>query len=312
MGRVINMASFTTQIKDEVTKIETLKPESLAELCAYLKYNGNIKENKITLYIENASVARRMFNLLKRIYKIEIKLTIRTQKRFTIKTMYILEVIDNVSDIIQDVERSVKQIKEYSETERASFIKGIFLANGSINDPSKSKYHLELLIIDENLAKLANELLLSLNFYSKILKRDKGYMVYIKASEEISDFIKMLGAINALFYYEDIRIYRDHKNMVNRLNNCEQANVEKSLKTCNEQLANIEYLKNNDLLTLLDEKSQIVIDYRVRYPETTMNELAEIISLETDYKITKSGINHHFRKIKDLVVKHRNAVKHDN
>ena len=308
MRRWYIMASFTTQIKDEVTKIETLKPESFAEVCAYIKYNGNIKDDKVTLYIENASVARRMFNLLKRLYKINIKLTIRTQKRFAVKTMYILEIVEKVDEIVQDVELCVRQIRDYSDPERASFLKGIFLANGSINDPSKSKYHLELLISDENLANLANELLLSLNFYSKILKRDKGYMVYIKSSEEISDFIKMLGAINALFYYEDIRIYRDHKNMVNRLNNCEQANVEKSLKTCNEQLSNIEYLKNNDLLTLLDEKTGIVIEYRLKYPETTMNELAEIISLETDYKITKSGINHHFRKIKDLVIKHQKTL----
>ncbi|MDE6142325.1 MAG: DNA-binding protein WhiA, partial [Bacilli bacterium] len=276
------------------------------------KYNGNIKDDKITLYIENASVARRMFNLLKRLYKVDIKLTIRTQKRFAVKTMYILEINEKIDEITQDIDLCVKQIKEYSETERASFIKGIFLANGSINDPSKSKYHLELLIVDANLANLANELLLSLNFYSKVLKRDKGYMVYIKASEEISDFIKMLGAINALFYYEDIRIYRDHKNMVNRLNNCEQANFEKSLKTCNEQLANIEYLKMNDLMTLLDDKSQIVLEYRVKYPETTMNELAEIISMETDYKISKSGINHHFRKIKDLVMKHKNTMESKN
>lgn len=302
------MASFTTQIKDEVTKIETLKPESLAEVCAYIKYNGSILDGKLNLFIENASVARRMFNLLKRLYKINIKLTIRTQKRFSVKTMYILEITECVQEIEEDVERCVKQIRDYSETERASFIKGIFLASGSINDPSKSKYHLELLINDEKLANLANELLLSLGFYSKILKRDKGYMVYIKASEEISDFIKMLGAINALFYYEDIRIYRDHKNMVNRLNNCEQANVEKSLKTCNEQLANINYLKDNELMTLLDEKTNIVMDYRVKYPETTMSELAEIISMETDYKISKSGINHHFRKIKELVLKHKDMI----
>lgn len=302
------MASFTTQIKDEVTKIETLKPESIAEVCAYIKYNGIFKNNELTLYIENASVARRMFNLLKRLYKINIKLTSRTQKRFSVKRIYILDINEKVDEISEEVERCVKQIKDYSEPERASFLKGIFLANGSINDPSKSKYHLELLINEEELATLANDLLLSLNFYSKILKRDKGYMVYIKASEEISDFIKMLGAINALFYYEDIRIYRDHKNMVNRLNNCEQANVEKSLKTCNEQLANINYLKDNELMTLLDEKTNIVMDYRIKYPETTMNELAEIISMETDYKITKSGINHHFRKIKELVLKHKDTV----
>ncbi len=303
------MASFTTQIKDEITKIETLRVESLAEVCAYIKTSGIIKENELFLFIENASVARRMFNLIKRLYKINIKLTIRTQKRFTTKTMYILEIKESVDEILADVNLCVKQILDYSDEERASFIKGIFLACGSINDPSKSKYHLELLVNEEDFAVLTNKLLLSLNFSSKILKRDKGYMVYIKASEEISDFIKMLGAITSLFYYEDIRIYRDHKNMVNRLNNCEQANVEKSMKTCNEQLANIKYLRENDLLTLLDEKMMTVIEYREKYPETTMSELADIITMETEYKITKSGINHHFRKIKELVEKNKDIDK---
>ncbi|MBO5475280.1 MAG: DNA-binding protein WhiA [Bacilli bacterium] len=297
--------SFTTTIKDEVTKIETERVESLAEVAAFIKYNGKINEDSIELYIENNSVARRMFNLIKRLYKINITLTIRTQKRFQTKTMYILTIRD-MESILFDMNNIVKNIMDYSTPEKASFIKGVFLANGSINDPKKSKYHLELLISDECSAKLVHKILLSLKFSSKILKRDKGYMVYIKASEQISDFIKMLGAINSLFYYEDIRIYRDHKNMVNRLNNCEQANVEKSMRSANEQLSNIEYLKDNDLLSLLDEKTKLVIEYREKYPETTLQELADIISLETDVVITKSGINHHFRKIKELVERHKN------
>lgn len=297
------VASYTTQIKEEITKIETLRPESLAEVCAYIKYSTVIYPDNITLYIENASVARRMYNLLKRLYKIDISLTIRTLKRFTTKTMYILVIRHSIEEIRQDVERTKEQIMDYSDDEKASYLKGIFLVSGSINDPKKSKYHLELLVDHADLADLANELLKSLHFSSKVLKREKGYMVYIKSSEEISDFIKLLGAVNALFYYEDIRIYRDHKNMVNRLNNCEQANVEKSMKTCAEQIQNIQYLKEHDLLDLFDEKSQLVMEYRRKYPETTMSELAEIISLETDIKISKSGINHHFRKIKELIEK---------
>ena len=300
------MASFTNRIKDEITKLETSRVESSSELCAYIDTIKTLKDGSMLLYIENASVARRMFNLLKRLYKINIKLTIRTQKRFNVKTMYILEIHDKIEEILEDVKLTKKQILDYSDEEKASYIKGVFLACGSINDPSKSKYHLELLLTEEADANLVHRILKSLSFSAKILKRDKGYMVYIKASEEISDFIKMLGAINSLFYYEDIRIYRDHKNMVNRLNNCEQANVEKSMRTCNEQLSNIVYLKEHDLLTLLDEKTLIVIEYREKYPETTMSELADIISMETEVRITKSGINHHFRKIKELVEKHKN------
>lgn len=299
------MASFTTQIKDEISKIETNKLESLSELCSFLKYNDSI-DKSILIKTENSSVARRMFNLLKRIYGVNIKLTIRTQKKFLVKKIYLLQVTEKVSTIKLDVDNIYKNILSFSDEEQVSFLKGVFLATGSINDPAKSKYHLEFLIDNEGYAKIVDKLLKHFRFSSKILKREKGYMVYLKQAEEISDFIKLIGAINALFYFEDIRIYRDHKNMVNRLNNCEQANVEKSMKTCNEQIENINYLKENDLESLLDDKTKLIMSYRLKYPETTMNELAEIISLETDINITKSGINHHFRKIKELVTKHKN------
>lgn len=299
------MASFTTQIKDEISKIETNKLESLSELCSFLKYNDSI-DKSILIKTENSSVARRMFNLLKRIYGVNIKLTIRTQKKFLVKKIYLLQVTEKVSTIKLDVDNIYKNILSFSDEEQVSFLKGVFLATGSINDPAKSKYHLEFLIDNEEYAKIVDKLLKHFRFSSKILKREKGYMVYLKQAEEISDFIKLIGAINALFYFEDIRIYRDHKNMVNRLNNCEQANVEKSMKTCNEQIENINYLKENDLESLLDDKTKLIMSYRLKYPETTMNELAEIISLETDINITKSGINHHFRKIKELVTKHKN------
>ena len=300
------MASFTTRIKDEITKIETNRLESIAEVCAYLKDNSEFRNNEIIMFIENASVARRMFSLIKRIYGINIKLTIRTQKKFVNKTMYILELKEKVDIITSDVENMFKNIDEYSEEEKMSYLKGIFLSCGSINDPSTSKYHLELLVRTKEVSDLVMKLLKEFNFNAKLITRNKGYMVYIKSSEEISDFIKMINAIDALFYYEDIRIYRDHKNMVNRLNNCEQANVEKMMKTCNEQVENIEFLEKEDLLDLLDDKTKTIAEYRLKYPETTMQELADIISLETEFTISKSGINHGFRKIKEFVGKAKN------
>ena len=134
-------------------------------------------------------------------------------------------------------------------------------------------------------------------------------MVYIKESEKISDFIKMINAINSLFYYEDIRIYRDHKNMVNRLNNCEIANQEKILKSGMKQLEDIQYLKDNDLLPLLDESVREAVRYREMYPETSLSELADIISQETGRTIGKSGVNHYFIKVKKLVERHKNKDK---
>ena len=128
-------------------------------------------------------------------------------------------------------------------------------------------------------------------------------MVYIKESEKISDFIKLLNATNALFYYEDIRIYRDHKNMANRLNNCEQANVDKMIAAGEAQLEIIRKIKENMDFDLLDDKIKDICIYREKYPEVSMDELAVIISSETEKPITKSGINHRFRKMKQMVEK---------
>ena len=298
--------TFTTRIKEEITLI---KPDTLNAriiLLSYLKL-ASIKENeKIVIYIENANIARYIFRLIKMTYNIDINIVVRTQKKFKLKRVFILSIKDKVNEVSDEIKELTSNINNSSFEEIESFLKGVFLCCGSINDPSKNKYHLEFLLNNETDSKLVNDLLNNLDFSSKIIKRDKGYMVYIKVSEEISDFIKILGATNSLFYYEDIRIYKDHKNMVNRLNNCEQANIEKSMNSSREQIDNINYLMSHDLIDLLDDKIKITIDYKLKYPETTMNELANIISIETDLKITKSGINHYFRKIKDLVNKDKN------
>lgn len=295
--------TFTTQIKEEITKEENNNIEDLTSLCTYLKFNATLEEDKMTVMVVNASVARWIFKLLKTNYNVLIKLTTRTMKRFKARNLYILEVKEKLDLIYKDIDNIFKEINTSSDEEKKAFLKGMFLACGSINDPKKNQYHLEFLVKEEEDARLIDDLLNSLKIKSKVLKRDREYMVYVKSSENISDFIKYLGAFNALFYFEDIRIYKDHKNMVNRLNNCEQANVERTLKSSKTILDNIKYLEDNDLLMLLDDRSKEIIEYKKKYPDTSLGELAEIITMETNKSITKSGINHHFRKINALVKK---------
>lgn len=297
--------SFTTQIKDEITKIYNNTPEDLISLLVYLSFNSTITDDEILIYTENASVARWLFKLLKIFYNVEIRLTVRTIKRFRKKNIYILEIKEKKDIIVSDINNTLANINEASKEEKVAFLKGIFLSCGSVNDPKKNKYHLEFFTKEKSKATLINKLLHDLNLNSKILKREKEYMVYIKKSENIADLINYLRAINSLFYFEDIRIYKDHKNMVNRLNNCEQANVEKSLKSSKLVLDNIKYLEDNDLINLLDDRAKEIISYKKKYPDTSMGELAEIISLETNKSITKSGINHHFRKINELINRHK-------
>lgn len=130
-------------------------------------------------------------------------------------------------------------------------------------------------------------------------------MVYVKESEKIGDFLRAMGCSRAVLYYEDIRIYRDHKNMTNRLNNCEQANVDKTILASEKQLNDISCLEANISTDLLDEKLKEVVIYRKKYPDLSLEELARVISYETGKPLTKSGLNHRFRKIKDMADRFR-------
>ena len=134
-------------------------------------------------------------------------------------------------------------------------------------------------------------------------------MVYLKEAEKIGDFLRVLSANKSVMYFEDIRIYRDHKNMTNRLNNCEQANVDKIIATSEKQIKEIDFLIEKLGLDLIDEKLKVVMEYRKKYKEVSLDELAKIISIETEKNLTKSGLNHRFRKIHEMV---ENIKKNNN
>ncbi len=304
--------SFSTQIKEEIAKNPINRIEIQSELSAILRYDAKITKDLISLTFENASVARRVYTDLKELFNIPIKITIRNQKRLRMKQIYILEVKEKIDEILSKllIQNNNKKItitenNLIDRDEKISYIRGTFLVTGSISDPSTSGYHMEFVFSIKKDALFLQKLLHDLGFSSKTLKRNNRYMVYIKSAEVISDIIKTFKTVNSLFYFEDIRIYRDHKNMVNRLNNCEIANQEKTTETGLKQQKMISYLKEYDLVNLLDEKTKTILEYREKYPESSYQELAEIISLETGYKIGKSGINHHLIKMRKLVESHQ-------
>lgn len=299
--------TFTTRIKEELIMYDFNKVEAITTLTSLLKYDAKVTKKNITFSVENAKLARLIFIFLKKIFNINAGIIVRNQKRFRIHQIYLLTITNKITEVLEllKVTDNIYDEGFLSDEENVAFLLGTFLASGSINDPIKGSYHLEFILPTKKDAIFIKKLLKLYNIEAKILKRNNKYMTYVKSAEMISDFIRLLKATNSLFYFEDIRIYRDHKNMVNRLNNCELANQEKTTQNGMKQLSDIEYLEQNDLIDLLDEKVQIVIDYRKKYPESSYQELADIISLETDYKISKSGINHNFIKVRDLIKKHQ-------
>ena len=280
--------SFTSTVKEEVTRLDTTRLEDISELSAIFRISANINNN-IILSLENNAVARRCFKLIKNIYNITPSITVRNKKLgkgFT----YILTINNDPKEYIVSDEDSLR-----------AYLRGVFLVSGSVNDPKTSRYHLEFVLDTKEYSEFINKLLNSYNLNSRIIKRERNYTVYIKEAEKISDFLRVIKAFSAVMYFEDIRIYRDHKNMTNRLNNCEQANIDKIFLTASKQVKDIEKLYELDMVDTLDDKLKEVIEYRMKYKESSLSELANIISSETGVEITKSGLNHRFRKIKEIL-----------
>lgn len=302
--------SFTSTVKNEITRLEGNKLEYLAELSCIIRNNANVTED-IVITIENNAVARRIFKLIKNIYDVTPIITVRKRYNFNNSLSYILRIKHKKEMILEDL--SIVINHEYQDIPKnylindeeclRAYLRGLFIATGSINDPKTSRYHLEFIVSNVSYANFISDLLNRFQLNSKVIKREKNYMVYIKEAEKISDFLRIINAYNAVMYFEDIRIYRDHKNMTNRLNNCEQANMDKVFLTASKQLKDIEILKKHDLLEILDPKLKEVVEYREKYPESSLQELSEIMSHELGVNITKSGLNHRFRKLKEIVSK---------
>lgn len=306
--------SFTTTVKNEICELDSSNTEKIAELSGFVR--GNIKQvdDVLELFTENAKVAKRVYLLFKSLYGIDVLTEQRKIANFSRKKNYVITITSNVYEILSDLSvvdsnnEFLDNPKEYivdMEEDKKAYLRGAFISRGSINDPKTSQYHLEFGFDNKHEAVFVQRLLNEFGMNSKIIVRDVKYMVYIKEAEKISDFLKIIGAFNSVLYYENIRAYKEKKNNTNRLNNCEQANMDKIIETCNLQLKDIELIESEMGLDLLDDKIKEACLYRKKYPESSLTELSEIISLETEDKITKSGLNHRFRKIRDIANRFR-------
>lgn len=305
--------TFSYKIKEEISKVDSTRLEKISELSGILRTNSDIKMYCIRVQTENINVANRIFKTVKELYDVTCNITVRKNYNFKKNEIYIIEIKRDVLKIIKDLgfvkDNSIKLLDVPSEEIvsddqlKRAFLRGCFLISGSVNDPKTSRYHLEFLIDKVEYAKFLCDLLNYFKLNAKVLRRKKGHMVYIKESEKISDLLKLIKAYEGVLYYEDIRIYREKVNMNNRINNCEQANIEKTLNSALSQIKDINLIKAHDAFDLLDEKLKTVANYRVKYSESSLVELSEIISLETGVKMTKSCLNHRLRKIKELAAK---------
>lgn len=299
--------TFARSIKEELVHLKRDEKEKLAELASLIQLNGELIINNDGQHIifksVNHAITRHFFKLVKDLYDAEMEIVYREttfkKKELNVIIKSKVQVIALELGLLSSGTYEYELLTQSVKTKQA-YLRGAFLASGSINDPITANYHLEIYTTSKETIVFIQQAANSFNLNSKIAKRRNGFILYLKEAEAISEFLKIIGAYEGVFKYEDLRIQRDFANSINRIINCEIANEKKTLAAANEQLKQIEYIKEHRNLDQLDKSLKEVIILREENPDASLNELSKAYEEKTGEKLSKSGINHRLQKIKDL------------
>jgi len=305
--------SFSSKSKNELTRIVSEgKCCHRAELSGIIRVSGAIEfagfqKMNLRITTENPAVARRIFTLLKKTYKLQTEVIMKENKNLNKHHTYEI-FIQDATDILKDLEIFVPDV-DYIELNdsmpsellkkaccKKTYLRGIYLGGGSLSNPERS-YHLELITHND---AYADELVAFMNktydLSAKMTPRKKNFIVYIKESEKIVDFLNVIGAHQTLLDYENVRIIKQMRNNVNRVVNCETANLNKTVEASYEQISKINLIDAVMGLDALPEKLQEIAYVRIENPSATLKELGELL----EPPIGKSGVNHRLKKIIEI------------
>jgi DNA-binding protein WhiA len=308
--------SFSSVTKNELSRIEIEKDCcALAELAALVRMNGTVQitgmQNiNLKFTTENAAIARRIFSILKMMYHSDIEVMVRKNKQLKKNNNYLIIIHDKkISEkVLSDVgyidrDRSNLFNPRYgvpksivaSRCCKRSFIRGSFLGGGSMSNPEKT-YHLEFVTNHEEHAKSLRDIINSFELSSKIIQRKDNFVVYIKEGEQIVDLLNIIGAHQALLKLEDIRVLKEVRNNINRLVNCETANLGKTISASMRQIESIKTIQRRMGLNKLPDNLREVAEVRLANPDASLKEIGEMMNPP----IGKSGVNHRFRKLEEI------------
>lgn len=309
--------SFASRTKKEITQIDAEDCCIRSEVAAFIRMNGALsfsnKNLSLDVQTENAAIARRLYSNLKRLYPYKVELLVRKKMRLKKNNVYICRIREGAKPLLKDLliltgtfefknEISAEIIKE--NCCKRAYLRGAFLASGSVNNPETSSYHLEIFSIYKEHSEALVDLMNTFHLNAKSIERKNGYIAYLKEAEKISDFLGIVGAHVGLMKFEDVRIIRDMRNSVNRLVNCETANMNKTIGAAQRQVGNIKYIQDTIGLAELPERLQEIAQLRIDHQDITLKELGELV---TGAKVSKSGVNHRLRKIEEIADNLRNG-----
>ena len=311
--------SFSGNVKEELSEHwSSARHCQIAELAAILGLCGSIiinsrNEYRVKVHTENKAVARKVFTLIKKTFNIESDISIRRniqkqsvsysvvvkQHQDALRVLQAVKLIDEHLDGFEEV-RIVNPIVVQQTCCKRAFIRGAFLAAGSMSDPKKA-YHFEIVCAAEPMAEQIREVMSSFSMDAKIVQRKKSYVVYLKEGSQIVDILNIMEAHVSLMELENVRILKEMRNTVNRKVNCETANLNKTVSAAVKQLEDITYLRDTIGLEKLSEGLEEVALARLSHPDASLKELGALLSPP----VGKSGVNHRLRKLGDLAEKVR-------
>ncbi|MFA1819177.1 DNA-binding protein WhiA [Virgibacillus oceani] len=304
--------SFAAVIKKELTSIQSDDCCQQAELAALIRMNGIISDSNdkymLDVQTENAAIARRIYTLIKSLYSLPMELLVRKKMKLKKNNVYIVRMKKDVNTFLTDldilheakIKRDIHEKYLRDDCCKRAYLRGAFLAGGSINNPETSSYHLEIYNAYQEHNDTLCELLNDFELSARKHERKKGFIVYMKEAEKITAFLSIIGAHNAVFKFEDVRIVRDMRNSVNRIVNCETANLNKTIGAAFRQIENIKMIENMIGLDQLPDKLREIAVLRVEHQDVSLKELGELVS---NGKISKSGVNHRLKKLDEIADK---------
>ena len=305
--------SYASEIKQEIAN-NTLKPccikaqlAALVQLCCTMVIHN--KNTALVFKSENPTTAKRFLMLVKTMFDVTTELSMIHKMNLKKNNIYQVNVYGPISDILVELglmgnhglmDHPYAFVVRKECCARA-YLAGAFMASGSISNPIKTNYHLEIVTTKASHGAFIEKLLNRFDCHAKTITRRHQIVVYVKMSERIGDFIRLIGASDSLMKFEDIRIQRDFRNNLTRLDNCEIANDMKTQKAAGDQMSAIQKLFDYGLFDQCDEKVRSIIDLRINYPDASLNELCGHYQDKYGMNLSKSGLKHRLNKINELV-----------
>lgn len=305
--------SFSTTTKEELARLQGKKRCcDIAEIASLIRMHGTLQissNQKYSLNVttENAAVARKIFNLAKDLLKLPVDIVVRRKLRLKKNNSYLVKIYPHGLEDLQkiglvnqegEIQSGIDRNLVKTRCDQKAYLRGAFLAGGSISNP-EGNYHLEIITNDEVLAKDISALLNNFKLNAKVSTRKRFHVVYLKESNHIFEFLALIGAHTAVLEFENIRILKGMRNQVNRIVNCETANLSKTVDASVRQLENIRLIEQTIGIKTLPENLQTIAKVRLQFPDFSLKELGEILCP----KVGKSGVNHRLRKIEEIAEK---------